>query len=193
MIHESEMIQAFEAQKMVNRQLESELTSLTEANNSRIFDLNEEIDKLRAENHQYQQIMHMQIIGVDESQEYSVNTDGDGSIEQQHQQNVAYLMQEVKTLSADYVDVLMENNRMMKVIDELAKGNQVFLKRLRDNGLDDTIEGHENAEEATLLIHKMPTSYQGPLNIYDANGSIELVVSLMCQFRSFYVFCNSKN
>lgn len=187
MLHESEMIQAFEAQKMVNRQLESELTSLTEANNSKIFDLNEEIDKLRAENNQYQEIMHTQIIGMDESQEYSVNTDGDGSIEQQHSQNVAYLMQEVKTLSTDYVDVLTENNRMMKVIDEVAKANQIFLKRLRDNGLDDTIEAHENLEESTLLIHKMPTSYQGPLNIYDANGSIKLVLVFNLSIFSIYV------
>lgn len=161
MLHESEMIQAFEAQKMVNRQLESELTALTEANNCRIYDLNEEIDKLRSETNQYQEIMHGQIKQLDAATE--LNVDDDASIVQQNQQNVSYLMQEVKTISADYVDVLTENNRMMKAIDELAKNNQILGKRLRDNGLDDSIETHENTDETALMVHKKPTSYQGKL------------------------------
>lgn len=187
MLHESEMIQAFEAQKMVNRQLESELTALTEANNSRIFDLNEEIDKLRDENNQYQEIMHVQIRRSDVSPEQSVNDDADNvSIEQQQQQNIAYLMQEVKTISADYVDVLAENTRMMKAIDELAKNNQTLGKRLRYNGLDDSIETHENTEETALMVHKKPTSYQGPLSLSDANGLMEFLTYQIIVF--FFVF-----
>lgn len=185
MLHESEMIQAFEAQKMVNRQLESELTALTEANNNRIFDLNEEIDRLRLENSQYQEIMHTQIRRSDASPEQSVvHDDDEASMEEQQQQNISYLMQEVKTISADYVDVLAENTRMMRAIDELAKTGQTLAKRLRDNGLDDSIETHESTEEAALMVHKKPTSYQGPLSLCDANGSIELMFLLAAVFVS---------
>lgn len=107
-LHESELMQAFEAQKVVNRQLESELTALTEENNSRILDLSHEIDDLRSERNQFQEILHNQIRSLDSSDEfhYFSAQDSNSTTIQKHQ-NIDYLMQEIKSISAAYAQVMV--------------------------------------------------------------------------------------
>lgn len=100
-LHESELLQAFEAQKVVNRQLESELTALTIENNAKVVDLNQEIDELRSERNQFQEILHNQIRSMDGSGEYIE----DASI--QKQQSIDYLMREIKSMSAAYAQVMV--------------------------------------------------------------------------------------
>lgn len=106
-LQESELLQAFEAQKVVNRQLESELTALTEENNMRILDMSSEIDELRSERNQIQEIMHNQIRSTEFPEEFhSINT-ADNSLTSQKQQNIDYLMSEIRSITAAYAQVLV--------------------------------------------------------------------------------------
>lgn len=107
MLQESELIQAFEAQKVVNRQLESELTALTEENNTKIYDLNQEIDELKVERNKFQEILHNQIIDGDDTIEYQQLDDAGSTIHQPKQQNINYLMHEIKSISNAYAEVLV--------------------------------------------------------------------------------------
>lgn len=105
-LHESELLQAFDAQKVVNRQLESELTALTEENNTKMMEMAKEIDELRLERNQFQEIMHNQIRSTELSEEYhSINGQDNGSVVKQ--QNIEYLMTEIKSISAAYAQVLV--------------------------------------------------------------------------------------
>lgn len=104
-LQESELLQAFEAQKVVNRQLESELTALTEENNARILTLNQEIDELRNERNQFQETMHNQIRSTEILEEYHSINASDSTT--QKQQNIDYLMREIKSISAAYAQVLV--------------------------------------------------------------------------------------
>lgn len=113
MLHESELQQAFEAQKMVNRKLESELTAMTDEKNAKILDLGNEIDELRAERNQLQEILHNQIRTMDTSNETnglqngnSLNGSSGGGTESK-QQSIDYLMHEIKSISAAYAQVLV--------------------------------------------------------------------------------------
>lgn len=54
-----------------------------------------------------------------------------------------------------------ENDRMSKAIDELAKKNKIFAKRLRDHGIDDSIVTHENVHDIAHIQHKQHIVYQG--------------------------------
>lgn len=161
MLQESELIQAFEATKVVNRQLESELTALTEENNAKIFELNREIDELKVERNKYQEILHNQISDrMDSSQCQNSIEEANVMTQQQKQQNINYLMHELKSISNAYAEVLEENNRMSKALDELSKKNQILSKRLRDHGIDDSIVAHESVHDAAI-IHKRQVVYQG--------------------------------
>lgn len=111
MLQESELQQAFEAQKGVNRQLESEIAAINEENSSKMADLANEIDALRSERNQLQDILHNQIRSSDsisEENQYSFSGQEHNSISTNpKQQSVDYLMREIKSLSADYAEVLV--------------------------------------------------------------------------------------
>lgn len=107
-LQESEMVQAFEAQKLVNRQLESELTAITEENNNKIYDLNNEIDELRAERNELRDILHDRIRQPVSIEEISLETDSKNSLlVVQNRQNIEYLMQELKSVTSSYAEVLV--------------------------------------------------------------------------------------
>ncbi|XP_055310995.1 unconventional myosin-Va-like, partial [Sitodiplosis mosellana] len=159
-LHESELLQAFEAQKVVNRQLESELTALTEENNSKMLDMSKEIEELRSERNQFQEIMHNQIRSTELSEEYHSIISQDNNSAVQKQQNVDYLMAEIKSISAAYTQVLEENSRMSKSIGKLMQENQILSKRLRQNGIDDSIVPSESLEKSPM-IHKRAPTFQG--------------------------------
>lgn len=107
MLHESELLLAFEAQKVVNRQLESELTALTEENNSKILDLTQEIDELRLERSQFQEVLHNQIRSMDSTEDSNHSSIPEINSSTQKQQNLDYLFREVKSISAAYAQVLV--------------------------------------------------------------------------------------
>lgn len=179
MLHENELMQAFKAQKHVNRQLESELTALTEEHNARMIDLNLNIDQLRAERDNLYEILHEQI------RMNSLNEQlDDDEIQLKSQQNVQYLLLEAQLSAATYAEAMVcsaivsrfairlfdgncafdflqeENHRLVKSNDDLSKKNVVLAKRLRDNGLDDSIIINENVHDVAAVI-KRAQVYQG--------------------------------
>lgn len=108
-LQQSELIQAFEAQKVVNRQLESELTAITEANNMKICDLTQEIDELKVERNKYQELLNSGIQDADESIEHFSRSDDSSisTIQEQKLQNVNYLLHEINSISNSYAGVLV--------------------------------------------------------------------------------------
>lgn len=109
MLHESELQQAFEAQKMVNRKLESELTAITDEKDAKISELSVEIDELRAERNQFQEILHNQIRTMDASNEPKRLQNGThlDDTDDSKQQSIHYLMHEIKSIGAAYAQVLV--------------------------------------------------------------------------------------
>lgn len=110
MLNENELQQAFEAQKVVNRKLESELTAITDEKNAKIVELGNEIDDLRTERNQLQEILHNQIRTMDDaSHETNGLQNGNSltSISESKHQNIDYLMHEIKSISASYAQVLV--------------------------------------------------------------------------------------
>lgn len=104
---ENELAEAFEAQKLVNRQLESELSALTEENNAKLRELNKTIDDLRDERNSLQDILHEQIRACPEGKEAEHEFENGGVATSQTQQNVAYLLHEIRINAAAYAEVLV--------------------------------------------------------------------------------------
>lgn len=101
-LHENELMQAFQAQKHVNRQLESELTALNEENSARIYELNQAIDEQRTEKGILQEILHDQIrMNSLPDQVCDVET------QLKHQQNIQYLLHEVETGASNYAETVV--------------------------------------------------------------------------------------
>lgn len=101
-LHENELRQAFNAQKHVNRQLESELTALIEDHNTRIEDLNLMIDELRGERDSLQDILHEKIRTSPPSDQPD-----DSEVQLKNQQNVQYLMHEIQSTAVNYAEAMV--------------------------------------------------------------------------------------
>lgn len=108
-LHESELQLAFEAQKMVNRKLESELTAITNENKAKITEMNAEIDELRSERNQFQDILHNHIRTLDATNGTNGLQNGThvADTDEPKQQSIDYLMHEIKSISAAYAQVLV--------------------------------------------------------------------------------------
>lgn len=102
MLHEQELMQAFKAQKHVNRQLESELTALTEEHNARIYDLNLNIDQLRSERDNLFEILHEQVRMNSFNDQLS-----EDEMQLKSQQNVQYLLHEIQMNAANYAETMV--------------------------------------------------------------------------------------
>lgn len=94
-IHEEgELLEAFNAQKLVNRQLESELTALTEENNAKLTELSKYIDDLKDERNKFQEILLEKLKTSDENS--SLET---------LQQNEIYLRYELEKSLGGYAQI----------------------------------------------------------------------------------------
>lgn len=102
MLHESELMEAFKAQKHVNRQLEAELTGLTEEHSARIYDLNLNIDQLRSERDNLFEILHEQVRLNSFNEQLA-----DDEIQMKNQQNVQYLLHEIQSSAAIYAEAMV--------------------------------------------------------------------------------------
>ena len=91
---EGELNEAFQAQKLVNRQLEAELTALTEENNAKLKDLSVHIDDLKTERTELLEILHKNL----EASSDSVSIEG-------LQQNEMYLRYELKKSMLAYAEL----------------------------------------------------------------------------------------
>lgn len=179
MLHENELRQAFNAQKHVNRQLESELTAITQEHNDRIYDLNQTIDELRNERNNLYEILHEQV------PMNSINDQlDDDKMQLKNQQSVQYLLHEIDSNAAIYTEAVVcarsvsslgirlfdgncafdylqeENHRLAKLNEDLSKKNVALAKRLRDNGLDDSVMISENIHDVATVI-KRTIVYRG--------------------------------
>lgn len=92
---EGELLEAFQAQKLVNRQLEAELTALTQEQTAKLTDLNKMIDDLRDERNKLQTIMQEQV-------EATLNDDENGKVSKVTEN---YLRYELQKSSMAYVEL----------------------------------------------------------------------------------------
>lgn len=135
----TELLEAFQAQKLVNRQLESELTAITEEHNVALREFSRQLDELSTEKGELLEILstEMQKSETDDANPMTVN----------------YLRMELERVTADYVQCHEE-------LVELKRMNQIFMDRLRDHGLNDSILLDENVD-TMALVNRKPLSYQG--------------------------------
>lgn len=142
-----ELIEAFQAQKLVNRQLESELTALTEENNAKLEEYNKQIDQLRSERDSLQSIL---LEKVDESE--------DDTIEGMRNTQM-YLKYELERSTIASAEIMEKHNVLLMKFNELKKKNQILSNRLRDHGLRDSILIEE--PQSMAIVKKKQQIYDG--------------------------------
>ena len=113
---EAELMEAFQAQKLVNRQLESELRSMTDANNETLGEYKRIIDEMQKENQSLQGIL---LEKVENGEENSVET---------LRQSDHYLRHELQKSTLMYVGMQEQINELMQKNQELVKKNNILEK-----------------------------------------------------------------
>lgn len=154
---ENELVEAFQAQKLVNKQLELELKALTEEQNAKLVELHKQIDDLTTEKTRLHGILHEQLDHVTGDQRDSQEMD-----EILRQNN--YLRCEVERFAANYIEIQEQTNGMQARINDLLKQNKLLLNVIRENGLNDpTANQKEETENQTnlLAVKKKAQTYQG--------------------------------
>ncbi|CRL02752.1 CLUMA_CG015744, isoform B [Clunio marinus] len=154
----NDLNEAFQAQKLANKQLEMELTALTEEHNMKLTEMMKEIDNLRNEKCMLEIIIQDKLdIDVDD-------------VEIGHQpasarQKECYLRLEVERTSSAYVDTQEKLNTAKRQIKQLEEQISILTNRLRENGLVDSMilnNSDVNGDVVTVL-KKKAQSYQGIL------------------------------
>lgn len=170
---ESELIEAFQAQKLVNRlafdnslfflflhqlypllrQLESELTALTEESNAKLTELSKQVDELRSDRTKLVEICQLRLKEelADELTTATIET---------YKQNDQYMRYEIQKSVAAYTSMNEQLIGLNRKINDLVKKNKILANRLRENGLDDSILLKESHNELAV-IKKRAQSYQG--------------------------------
>ena len=148
---EAELMEAFQAQKLVNRQLESELRSMTDANNETLGEYKRIIDEMQKENQSLQGIL---LEKVENGEENSVET---------LRQSDHYLRHELQKSTLMYVGMQEQINELMQKNQELVKKNNILANRLRDHGLNDSILLNDELFQSMVAVKKKEVSYQGIL------------------------------
>lgn len=67
---------------------------------------------------------------------------------------------------------------MSKSIERLTHENQILSKRLRENGIDDSIQSMEIVSNSPMIHHKRATTYQGILK-YRSEDAAKLLQRLV--------------
>ncbi|XP_065086171.1 unconventional myosin-Vb isoform X2 [Ochlerotatus camptorhynchus] len=163
---EGELMEAFQAQKLVNRQLESELRAMMDANNETLVENNKITEALRKELQELQLILQGRLEG---SNEDNLDT---------LKQSDLYLRHELKKSTSAYVDLQEQVNDLLAKIHELTKKNNILSNRLRDHGLNDSILMNEEFQ-SMVMVKKKAQSYQGILKYRheDENKIIQRLVT----------------
>lgn len=125
-LQDNDLLDAFQAQKMVNRQLECELRALTEENNANFAELTRQIEDLREENTQLQELLQT---GVDENVDLS-----DPNVLQQTNR---YLKHELKKTMLQYSQVQEELNSFLKKFDTLKHRSDKLTLKMQEHGITD--------------------------------------------------------
>ncbi|XP_062553592.1 unconventional myosin-Va isoform X2 [Armigeres subalbatus] len=166
-IHDdTELMEAFQAQKLVNRQLESELRAMMDASNETLIENSKVIEALRKEVQELQTIMQD---GLD-----NVNDDNLETLRKSDQ----YLRHELRKSTAAYVELQEQMNELLARNHELSKKITILSNRLRDNGLNDSILMNEEFQ-SMVIVKKKTQSYQAILKYRheDENKIIQRLVT----------------
>uniref|UniRef100_A0A1B0DFZ0 Dilute domain-containing protein n=1 Tax=Phlebotomus papatasi TaxID=29031 RepID=A0A1B0DFZ0_PHLPP len=162
----NELIEAFQAQKLVNRQLESELTALTEENNAKLAELSQQNDELKSEKNKLQAIVEEALASGDI---------GDS-------QSLIFLKHELEKTVVDYVEQKEIINEMTRKLSELKKINGILSARLRENGISDALELTEDASENLVTVKRKAQVYQGIFK-YRAEDEGKIIQRLTADFK----------
>lgn len=163
---EGELMEAFQAQKLVNRQLESELRAMMDASNETLVENNKVIEALRKEVQELQMILQGRL-----------DTSNEDNLEALRQSD-QYLRHELKKSTAAYVDLQEQVNELLAKINELTKKNNILSNRLRDNGINESIIMNEEFQ-SMVVVKKKAQSFQGILKYRheDENKIIQRLVT----------------
>lgn len=158
----NELFEAFQAQKLANKQLELELTALTEEHNMKLTDMLRELDKLKNEKLMLESILQdkleMETSGCDNE---SVST----------RQKESYLRMEIQRSAAAYVQSQEQLNDARKRLRALQKQTIDLFNRLKENGLTDSTISNDsnfNGRIVDVMKNKAP-KYQGILKYQPAD------------------------
>ncbi|XP_052862372.1 unconventional myosin-Va [Anopheles cruzii] len=151
---EGELMEAFQAQKLVNRQLESELRAITDANNETLVESNRIIDGLKSENGELQEILQRDVSGGEEEADLETV-----------RQNEHYLRHELRKSTAGYVELQEQLNELLAKNSELLQKNNILSNRLRDHGLNDSILMNDEFHSGMVAVVKKQsqTAFHGIL------------------------------
>ncbi|XP_063701716.1 unconventional myosin-Va [Culicoides brevitarsis] len=152
---ENELVEAFQAQKLVNKQLELELKALTEEQNAKLVELHKQIDDLTTEKTRLHAILHEQLDAV------TGDSENDSFEEILRQNN--YLRCEVERSAASYIEIQEQMNELQARLNELTKQNKMLLHVIKENGLNDPTAAAkpENEQNNLLAVKKKAQNYQG--------------------------------
>lgn len=131
------------------RQLESELTALTEESSAKLLELSKQNDDLRADRTILEDLSHTKL--KEDIDEMSLDT---------LKQNEIYMRYEVQKAVAAYTEMNEQLIGLNKKIIDLTKKNTILANRLRENGLDDSIILKESTNELAVIKKRAP-SHQG--------------------------------
>ncbi|XP_023292615.2 unconventional myosin-Va isoform X1 [Lucilia cuprina] len=130
-ILDNELNDAYQAQKLVNKQLECELKALTEENNAHFAELSRQLDELRQENAQLQEVFNNSL------DEQNVDTKDPDALQQSNR----YLKYELKKTLLQYSQVQEELNATLKKYDSLKHRSDKLTMKLQEQG---AVDGRPN-------------------------------------------------
>lgn len=153
----NELMEAFQSQKLANKQLESELTALTEEHNMRLTEMMRENDHLRNEKFMLESIVHdkLEIDPMENGNESSTTL----------RQKESYLRMELERSAGAFVDSQEQLSDARKQLQEMKKMNNILANRLKENGFGDSIllDDMHFGNGMTGVMKKKAQSYQGIL------------------------------
>lgn len=160
----TELMDAFQAQKLANRQLESELTALTEEHNMKLTEMSREIDNLRNEKCMIESI-------IQDKLEINSNNVEDVQDPTLMRQKESYLRMEIEKSAASFVESQERLGDSQKKVVELTKRINILAARLRENGLNDSIIMNDAmaSNDITNIVKKKSGNYQGILKHHKAD------------------------
>lgn len=149
----NELMEAFQAQKLANKQLESELTALTEEHNMKLTEMTREIEAMRSEKIMLESIIQDK---VEMENGYDPST---------MRQKESYLRMELEKSASAFVDSQEQLNNIKKQMINLQKRNKILANRLKENGISDSVLTGDLTYETGMasVTKKKAQSYQGIL------------------------------
>lgn len=149
----NELMDAFQSQKLANKQLETELTALTEEHNMKLTEMMREVDNLRNEKCIFESIIQDKL---------DVENGLDASTLKQKE---SYLRLELEKSASAFVNAQEQLNVAKKQLTELQKKNNILANRLKENGITDSIlsNGVTSSSDMVSVMKKKAQSYQGIL------------------------------